>query len=56
MKTSMDDVVHGVEATIIDLGLARMDTTDTDQIETYWTQFDEEVFEGEGKSFCALIL
>ncbi|OSX59451.1 hypothetical protein POSPLADRAFT_1067204 [Postia placenta MAD-698-R-SB12] len=48
MKTSMDDVVHGVEATIIDLGLARMDTTDTDQIETYWTQFDEEVFEGEG--------
>lgn len=46
----MDDDVHGVEATIIDLGLARMDSTD-DEDQTHWTPFDEEIFEGEGSEF-----
>ncbi len=45
----MDHVVHGVKATVIDLGLARMDArASDDSTETRWTPFDEEVFEGEG--------
>jgi serine/threonine-protein kinase haspin len=40
----MDDPSHGVEATIIDLGLARMDGGDG----IHWTPFDDEIFEGEG--------
>ena len=40
----MDDPSHGVEATIIDLGLARMDGGDG----VHWTPFDDEIFEGEG--------
>ena len=43
-KTPMDDLSHGVEATIIDLGLARMDGGDG----IHWTPFDDEIFEGEG--------
>jgi len=45
----MDDLSHGVEATIIDLGLSRMDAGDGgcgDNV--HWTPFDEEVFMGEG--------
>jgi serine/threonine-protein kinase haspin len=50
----MDDVAHGVQATIIDLGLSRMDATDTNGCEkVYWTPFEEEVFMGEGLlQFC----
>lgn len=44
----MDHKVHGVRATIIDLGLARMDAHDGNTQEVYWTPFDEEIFEGEG--------
>ncbi|TFY63228.1 hypothetical protein EVJ58_g3377 [Rhodofomes roseus] len=45
-KMAMDDESHGIEATVIDLGLARMETSDG--AETHWTPFEEEVFEGEG--------
>lgn len=45
----MDDMTHGVQATIIDLGLSRMDAADADGFEkVYWTPFDEEIFMGEG--------
>ena len=47
----MDDEAHGIEATVIDLGLARMETSDGDSRETHWTPFEEEIFEGEGKGF-----
>ena len=40
-----DDPSHGVQATIIDLGLARIDQGHGD---SYWTPFSEEIFEGEG--------
>lgn len=40
----MNHISHGVEATIIDLGLARMNGGEG----TQWTPFDPEVFEGEG--------
>jgi len=43
-KTPMDDPSHGVEATIIDLGLARMDGGEG----VHWTPFDDEIFESEG--------
>jgi hypothetical protein len=36
----------GVKVTIIDLGLARMDGYDGEQ---RWTEFDPEIFEGEGR-------
>ena len=42
---SMDDYSSGVIATIIDLGLSRMDASPT---EVHWTPFESEVFEGEG--------
>ena len=45
----MDHEKHGIKATIIDLGLARMDTHDGDKRETYWTPFEDEIFEGEGE-------
>jgi hypothetical protein len=45
----MDDVRFGVKATVIDLGLSRMETTDAQGSKTYWTPFDEEIFEGEGQ-------
>ncbi|KAH9927237.1 uncharacterized protein B0H18DRAFT_1003627 [Fomitopsis serialis] len=47
-KTPMDDESHGIEATVIDLGLARMETSDSGGTETHWTPFEEEIFEGEG--------
>ncbi|KAG2077211.1 hypothetical protein BDR04DRAFT_1088144 [Suillus decipiens] len=47
-KLRMDDVRFGVKATVIDLGLSRMETTYTQGSKTYWTPFDEEIFEGEG--------
>lgn len=51
----MDDLVHGVEATIIDLGLSRMDAGDGDSGErVHWTPFDEEMFMGEGKTSSLL--
>lgn len=40
----MNHISHGVEATIIDLGLARMNGGEG----TQWTPFDAEIFEGEG--------
>ncbi|EDR12771.1 uncharacterized protein LACBIDRAFT_311589 [Laccaria bicolor S238N-H82] len=45
----MDDLAHGVQATVIDLGLSRMDAGDGhDGDEVQWTPFDDEVFMGEG--------
>jgi hypothetical protein len=47
----MDDLSHGVKATVIDLGLSRMDAGDGGSgPEVLWTPFDEEIFEGEGIS------
>ncbi|KAJ7752748.1 hypothetical protein DFH07DRAFT_904186 [Mycena maculata] len=48
-KPLMDDAVHGVTATLIDLGLSRMDAGDGSGGEmVHWTPFEEEVFMGEG--------
>lgn len=48
----MDDPGYGVKATLIDLGLSRMDAGDGRGGEVvHWTPFDEEVFMGEGGSF-----
>ncbi|KAJ3544689.1 hypothetical protein NMY22_g2690 [Coprinellus aureogranulatus] len=45
----MDDLEHGVQATIIDLGLSRMDAGDgADGRRVQWTPLDEEIFTGEG--------
>ena len=45
----MDHPVHGVKATVIDLGLARMNAqADNGSTEVRWTPFDKEIFEGEG--------
>jgi serine/threonine-protein kinase haspin len=45
----MDDAAHGVRATLIDLGLSRMDAGDGSGGEmVHWTPFEEEIFEGEG--------
>jgi serine/threonine-protein kinase haspin len=41
----MDDAMHGVTATVIDLGLSRMDASKT---KVHWTPFEQEVFEGKG--------
>ena len=46
----MDDLSHGVMATVIDLGLARMDADDAVGHHVRWTPFEEEIFEGEGLS------
>ena len=43
----MDDDAHGVRATVIDLGLSRMNS-DERQSSVHWTPFEEETFEGEG--------
>ena len=40
----MDDPSHGVQATIIDLGLARLEQGR----DIFWTRFEDEIFEGEG--------
>lgn len=45
----MDDPAHGVQATIIDLGLARIDRNLNGEGQTYWTHFDPVIFEGEGQ-------
>lgn len=44
LRAPMNHLTHGVEATIIDLGLARMNGGKG----THWTPFDAEIFEGEG--------
>lgn len=44
----MDHLSSGVKATVIDLGLARMDADDGPQCTTRWTPFEQEIFEGEG--------
>jgi hypothetical protein len=54
-KLMMDDQGNGVRATLIDLGLARMDAGDGDGGErVHWTPLDEEIFMGEGKFILAL--
>lgn len=46
----MDDFGHGIRATLIDLGLSRMDAGDGAGGEmTHWTPFEDEVFMGEGE-------
>ncbi|KAJ7653466.1 hypothetical protein B0H17DRAFT_1214644 [Mycena rosella] len=48
-RAMMDDAVHGVRATLIDLGLSRMDAGDGSGGEkVHWTPFEEEIFMGEG--------
>ncbi|KAH9943252.1 uncharacterized protein BXZ73DRAFT_40427 [Epithele typhae] len=44
---SMDDPAHGVLATVIDLGLSRMDDGSGTGA-PHWTPFDPEIFAGEG--------
>ncbi|TFK68207.1 hypothetical protein BDN72DRAFT_879180 [Pluteus cervinus] len=45
----MDDAAHGVRATLIDLGLARMDAGDGSGGErVHWTPLEEEIFMGSG--------
>ncbi|KAH9045269.1 hypothetical protein EDB85DRAFT_2070131 [Lactarius pseudohatsudake] len=49
VRLPMDHPAYGVQATVIDLGLARMDAcADYGSTEICWTPFDEEIFEGEG--------
>lgn len=45
----MDNTHFGVKTTIIDLGLSRMDANNSEDQRTYWTSFDDDIFEGEGK-------
>ncbi|KAJ6628927.1 hypothetical protein B0H10DRAFT_1989870 [Mycena sp. CBHHK59/15] len=48
-RPTMDDPTHGVRATLIDLGLSRMDAGDGCGGEmVHWTPFEEEIFMGEG--------
>ncbi|KAJ7780955.1 other/Haspin protein kinase [Mycena metata] len=48
-RPMMDDPVHGVRATLIDLGLSRMDAGDGSGGEmVHWTPFEDEIFMGEG--------
>ena len=45
----MDDSSHGVIATVIELGLSRMECNiDKPGSGEYWTPFDEEIFGGSG--------
>lgn len=54
MRLPMDHPVHGVQATVIDLGLSRMDACgDGGATEIRWTPFDEEIFEGEGEQLLS---
>lgn len=56
-RTWMDDLSHGVQATVIDLGLSRMDAGDGHNgVRVHWTPFDEEVFMGEGKAYSVLVV
>ena len=52
-KVPMDHDAHGVEATVIDLGLSRMLSGEGDGV--HFTIPDEEVFEGEGSSFYCVL-
>ena len=55
-RVYMDDRSHGIQATIIDLGLSRMDAGDGgDGERVHWTPFDDEVFMGEGMHPLSLI-
>jgi hypothetical protein len=46
----MDELAYGVKATLIDLGLSRMDAGDgQDGVRVHWTPFAEEIFMGEGE-------
>ncbi|GLB34041.1 putative protein with domain of unknown function [Lyophyllum shimeji] len=48
-RVYMDDPIHGVRATLIDLGLSRMDAGDGHGGEmVHWTAFEDEIFMGEG--------
>ncbi|KAL0067659.1 hypothetical protein AAF712_005374 [Marasmius tenuissimus] len=48
-KARMDDPVHGIQVTLIDLGLARMDAGDGAGGEmVHWTALDDEIFMGQG--------
>lgn len=47
-RLPMDDDFFGVRATIIDLGLSRMNADGGARASVHWTPFDDEVFEGEG--------
>ena len=49
----MDSERHGIRATIIDLGLARMNSGD-DVDAVHWTPFEKETFEGEGSILHSL--
>ena len=42
----MDHDVHGVKATVIDLGLSRMEAGEAEGV--HWTAPDNEIFDGEG--------
>lgn len=44
----MDHDAYGVKATVIDLGLSRMDANHGSSSSVHFTPFDDEVFEGEG--------
>ena len=45
----LDDPSHGIEATIIDLGLARITRSGSlGDKESFWTSLDDTVFDGEG--------
>ena len=47
-KVYMDDLSHGVQSTIIDLGLARIDPEGQGDDTAFWTPFTDDIFEGEG--------
>ncbi|KAG7097200.1 hypothetical protein E1B28_004571 [Marasmius oreades] len=48
-RVNMDDPLHGIRVTLIDLGLARMDAGDGAGGEmVHWTPFDDELFMGQG--------
>ena len=47
-KVPMDDIAHGIETTIIDLGLSRMDSDSAEVEQVHWTPLEDEIFEGEG--------
>lgn len=49
-RKSMDDLGHGVKATIIDFGLSRMNVKDpkTGLSSTQFTVLDDTIFNGEG--------
>ena len=46
----MDSDVYGIQATIIDLGLSRMNSGAGSDDSVHWTPFDAETFEGEGNT------